>query len=110
MATTVTPGTGAGSGASATLLAGSDDGQGTVRIVGGIGGTPGGTLFSLGFNEPYDVEMSVSVFPANGEAAVAIASVIPATKSAVTGFDLVTTLIAATKAGATYDYFYRVEP
>lgn len=80
--TTVAPGPGAGTGATATLLPGANDGQGIVQVTPGLNPVAGGVLFTLTFGEPYAGQVQAQILPFNNQAAILALSVIPCIQTA----------------------------
>jgi hypothetical protein len=113
--TTVAPGPGAGQGATATLLAGADDGQGVIEVVPGVIPVPGGVLCTLTFGEPYSGQMRATVLPFNNAAAVIANAFVPGVQTpggaSATSLDIPTTTAAALSAAAgKLQLYYQVTP
>jgi len=107
MATTFTPSTGAGSGATADVAG--QDSQGQITLNAGTSPVLGDVIGSLVFNEAYaNAPNGVLLTAANSNAALFCPNVwVPKTSLATTGFDLKNVGVGLT-ASLTYVWYFQV--
>lgn len=106
MATIFSPGTGAGSGATASV-AGSD-GSGVLTLTTGIGSLPSSTLGTLAFDQPYSMPPTcVLLTPANQAAASFSGGLALVSNLKNNGFDVLSSL-GKPLDSTIYKWFYSV--
>ena len=107
MATTFTPSTGAGSGATATVTG--QDSQGQISLTTGTAPVLGDVIGTLSFNEAYAAAPNgVLLTAANNNAALVCTNVwVPKTSLATTGFDLKNVGVGLT-GSLTYVWYFNI--
>jgi len=104
--TQVVPGAGAGIGATATLVR-TDDVNGVMRLITGVGTSPDSPVLSLTYSSPFEqIPYAIIISPANSVAAKNFNNIfVPLSSVTQAGFD-VNSGGSALPEGAEFDIYY----